>query len=241
MRKITVITVTYNDLDALSKTFLNLRSFKKQFYEYIVIDGGSTDGTLEYLKSNIDIVDKWVSEKDSGIYDAMNKGWSLANIDSHIIYLGAGDQLISLPSIKDGDSRNVIFGHVVRESIGVFKSKVDFRLILVNTIHHQALLIPKSINPQPPFDTRYKIYADFDFNQRLYKRNITFIYSEATKGFATFGGVSQMLNIEEMASVSLKNFGFLAMVASYLFLYYQKSKHNFKLRMKVIVLFFLKN
>ncbi len=228
MQKITVITVTYNDLSSLVKTVENLREFKNKFYEYIVVDGGSTDGTLEYIKKNTDIVDKWISEKDSGIYDAMNKGWVLAEIDTHIIFLGAGDKLLSLPSIEDSDSSNVIFGDVVRDSAGVFKSSVGRKIILGNTIHHQALLIPKVINHNPPFDIKFKIYADFDFNQRLYKKNVIFKYNQNLKGYATLGGVSEMLNIKEMTAVVFKNYGFFAMSFSYLFLHYQILKRNLK-------------
>lgn len=232
MRKITIITVTYNDSDALSQTINSLKAFRSLYHHYIIIDGDSKDGTLDIIKKNLDVVDKWISEKDAGIYDAMNKGWALADIESHVIYLGAGDKLLSLPAIEDDDQYNIIFGDVERESAGVFKSSVSYKLILGNTIHHQALLIPKSINPPPPFDTKFKIYADFDFNQRVYKRNITFKYNEKLRGFATLGGVSETLNIIEMISVTLKNYGLLAMSVSYLFLHYQSLKQNLKLRLK---------
>lgn len=228
MRKITIITVTYNAIDALSKTLNNLRHFRRKYYEYIIIDGGSTDGTLELIKNTPDLIDKWTSEKDNGIYDAMNKGWALADSDSHIIYLGAGDKLLSLPSIIDEDKYKVIYGDVVRGSAGIFKSNVSCRLILGNSIHHQALLVPKSINPKPPFDTKFKIYADFDFNQRLYKRNVIFKYCESLKGYASLGGVSEVLDIKEMTEVIFKNYGFFVMYFAYVFLHYQISKQNLK-------------
>jgi glycosyltransferase involved in cell wall biosynthesis len=225
LRKITIITVTYNAFDALSKTIENLKTFRERYYEYIIIDGGSKDGTLNLINCNLDVVDKWVSEKDRGIYDAMNKGWAMADHDSHIIYLGAGDKLLSLPVIKEDDCSVIIYGHVIMEKSGVFKSKVDLRLIFGNTIHHQALLIPKAVHPNSPFDLRFKTYADFDFNQRLYKSNVCFKYDETFVGYASFGGVSEILNIQEMTSVTLKNFGVFVMLFSYLYLSYQKCRY----------------
>ena len=78
-KKISLITVTYQSADTLSATIESVRRQTFSNFEYIVVDGGSTDETLEILKKNSDVVDKWISEPDKGIYDAMNKGIGLAN------------------------------------------------------------------------------------------------------------------------------------------------------------------
>jgi glycosyltransferase len=79
VRKISLITVTYQSAKTLEATIASVRRQTFSDFEYIVIDGGSTDETIEILKDNSDIVDRWISEPDQGIYDAMNKGISLAS------------------------------------------------------------------------------------------------------------------------------------------------------------------
>jgi glycosyltransferase involved in cell wall biosynthesis len=92
--KIFIVTVTFNDAGNLSKTLSSVRAYKKPYHQYIVIDGGSKDNTQALIKENEDIIDDWISERDSGIYDAMNKA-SLFKMDDNdlILWLNAGDLL----------------------------------------------------------------------------------------------------------------------------------------------------
>ncbi len=98
---ITVITVVYNGAKYLEDTIKSVINQTYPNVEYIIIDGGSTDGTIDIIKKYEDYIDYWVSEPDRGIYDAMNKGWSLANDDSRILFLGAGDMVKSFPLTKE--------------------------------------------------------------------------------------------------------------------------------------------
>ena len=86
-----IVTVVLNARYDLIDTIKSLRQQNYKNFEYIIIDGGSTDGTLEVINNNLDIIDKWKSEKDSGIYDAMNKGISLCE-GRYIGMLNAGDK-----------------------------------------------------------------------------------------------------------------------------------------------------
>ena len=88
-----------------------------------------------------------------------------------------------------------------------FESKADFRLRLTNTLHHQALLINKLIHPGPPFDRKFKVYADFDFSQRLYKKGFKFVKSENFLSSALPAGASKTHYRSEMAAVIRKNYG----------------------------------
>jgi glycosyltransferase involved in cell wall biosynthesis len=97
--KITVITVVFNNVSTLPDTIKSVASQQDVDLEYIIIDGGSTDGSLEVIKAYETIVSKWVSEPDAGIYDAMNKGISLATGDV-IGFLNADDVYASTDVLK---------------------------------------------------------------------------------------------------------------------------------------------
>ena len=79
--KLSLITATYNSADIIMNAINSVRNQRIDNLEYIIIDGGSTDGTLEIIKENTDVISKWVSEPDKGIYDALNKGLRMASGD----------------------------------------------------------------------------------------------------------------------------------------------------------------
>lgn len=203
MTNITIITVVYNGVNYLEETIKSVIHHKDKYLTYLIIDGGSTDGTLDIIQSYNDKIDYWISQPDKGIYDAMNQGWTLANPESFILYLGAGDKLLSLPKQYDSD---VIYGDVL---IGEkkFSSSIGLILMLANSLHHQALMIRKSIFKKPPFDLNFPTYADFDVNQRIFKKNISANKDAFFLSYALPDGVSKELNIEEMSRVVLKNYG----------------------------------
>ena len=87
---ISVITVCYQAAESLQKTILSVRQQYYQPLEFIVVDGGSTDGTRDIIARHQDIITRWVSEPDGGIYDAMNKGVSMAT-GEWVIFMNAGD------------------------------------------------------------------------------------------------------------------------------------------------------
>ncbi|MFO8000514.1 MAG: glycosyltransferase family 2 protein [Marinilabilia sp.] len=92
--KISLITVTYQSASTLQTTIDSVRRQNCSDIEYIVVDGGSTDGTIEILKNNHDVVNQWISEPDKGVYDAMNKGVELATGDV-LGFLHADDMFAS--------------------------------------------------------------------------------------------------------------------------------------------------
>ena len=97
--KITVVTVTYNAKDFLEETIQSVISQTYKNIEYIIIDGGSTDGTVDIIKKYEDKIDYWVSEPDSGISDAFNKGVQQSN--GYILMLNAGDIFIHNNILED--------------------------------------------------------------------------------------------------------------------------------------------
>ena len=88
--KISIITINYNNFEGLKKTIKSVINQTWKDYEYIVIDGGSNDGSVEYLKSLDNTINFWVSEADNGVYHAMNKGINKAN-GEYLLFLNSGD------------------------------------------------------------------------------------------------------------------------------------------------------
>ena len=121
MAKISIITICYNSEKTISKTLKSLKSQTFKDFEHIVIDGGSTDGTLEIIKNEKHIT-KWISEKDQGIYDAINKGLKISK-GTYINTINSGDYYYSSESLniikKYFEKNNVsfIFGAVLKKKI----------------------------------------------------------------------------------------------------------------------------
>lgn len=209
--RISVVTVVRNEASLLEETILSVIGIKSGVdIDYIIIDGGSTDGSADIIRKYADHISYWVSEPDSGIYDAMNKGWAAAEDNSFILFLGAGDRIISLPDGVGGYHQNdVVYGSVRMGEKTVFKPRADFHLNLYNSLHHQALLVNKALHPAPPFNCRYRVYADFDFNQRLKKNGAHFLHSPDLIGYARPGGISDQHGFAESLRVVSANFGFL--------------------------------
>ena len=96
---ISIITVVFNDKYGLEETILSVLSQTSENIEYIIIDGGSNDGTVDVIKKYEKSIDKWISEPDNGIYDAMNKGIALAS-GGFINFMNAGDVYASNNKLK---------------------------------------------------------------------------------------------------------------------------------------------
>lgn len=204
---VTIITVVYNAVDYLEETIRNVLNLDYGAIAHIIVDGGSTDGTVDLIRKYEDRLAWWLSEPDNGIYDAMNKGWSAASTDSYILFLGAGDHILSFPShLEEFSPNDVLFGDVQLEG-RLFRGEAGFGLKCNNTLHHQALLVHKSLHPEPPFDTQFMVYADFDFNQRLLKLGAHFVYCSDLRSCALPGGLSSSKAYRETLQIVAKNFG----------------------------------
>lgn len=221
---ITVITVVFNGEKHLEDTILSVLDQAYDNVEYIIVDGGSTDGTVDIIKKYEGQIDFWVSEKDEGIYDAMNKGWMLASESTSILFLGAGDRIILLPKKIEQD--RIIHGTVQIGAGNYYTSKGDWTLQYGNSFHHQALLIPKQFAPYAPFNIAYSLYADFDFNQRLCKQGHKFERDDQFASFALPGGVSSKLDILQTTTIVYRNHGKLSALISFVYGIYQRLKQK---------------
>jgi glycosyltransferase involved in cell wall biosynthesis len=184
--KFCLITVTFQDNLGLKNTLKSLSKFDKRLYELIIVDGGSKDETLQVIKENRALIDKWVSEPDQGIYDAMNKGLKLVNNENNIVsFLNAGD--LALDNYFEDPKRcflenqniNYCYGGVIlvgkkKESIylpKIFDKKSEYLQRMV--FPHPALFVKKNIFLKiGDFNVNKKITADHEWCVRLIKSGV---------------------------------------------------------------------
>jgi glycosyltransferase involved in cell wall biosynthesis len=166
MKKLSVITVTYNCASLIQKTFDNVLKQDATLVEYIVIDGGSVDGTVDIINRYKDKFSFTISEHDSGIYDAMNKGVNFATGD-WILFLNAGDvfydklELASLNFAWPNNIEFVVFPFVVE---GDLQPKLpDLTVRFGMPTSHQAMLISSKIAKKFKLSSNYKVAADYEF------------------------------------------------------------------------------
>ena len=199
---ISIITATYNDKLQLLKTSESIKESTYRNIEWVVIDGLSTDGTFEWLKSNTDVVRKWVSEPDCGIYDAWNKGLAKAE-GEWIIFLGAGDLLRHdwLQKIKFDQMQNVdiVYGDLalldiegerfVGSRCGMEWESTKKKLMCSMCLPHPGMLHRSAIFIGNMFSTKYKIVGDWEFFLRAVIRGGYYV-AGATQASVLLGGVS---------------------------------------------------
>lgn len=216
MEKIlTIITVVFNADKSIENTILSVIEQKKRYknrnIEYIIIDGKSTDNTINIIKKYNQYIDFWISEPDKGIYDAMNKGIDIAK-GEYIFFLGADDILLNLPLniLTKAKEKNInaVIGNVLLSNDKIFNSDFSWKLLYMNTIHHQGLFLQSKILKRYHFNTKYKVYADHDLNQKLYKKHITFMKVDELISKFSIEGISGQKNfIKEIMNMTYHNFG----------------------------------
>ena len=165
--KLTIVTVVWNAAGNMKNT---LESICKQTYkdlEYVVIDGKSTDGTLDVISKHRDFIDTFVSEKDNGLYDAMNKGKNLATGD-FVLFMNAGDIFLA-----DDALERMAASMTNKEALYHGNTVVYFddKRYIAPPIHHQSLFYPKSYYSQEDYnDQKYKVVAESDYTHRAVDR-----------------------------------------------------------------------
>lgn len=177
--KISIITVCYNAIEGIEKTILSVLGQSYSNIEYIVIDGGSTDGTIDVIQKYRGNIAYFVSEQDDGIYDAMNKGVRVAT-GEWINFLNAGDFFASDDAIKvllsvDTEGIDVIYGDSIEVDRGFFRlmpSSAEVKRMEYEQVYrHGSSLVRASVHKQHLFDLKRKDlgYAlDWELIHRLY-------------------------------------------------------------------------
>ena len=182
---ITIVTVVLNDPEGLEKTIKSVSEQTYENVEYVVIDGASEPPTLNVINNYEDRIDYWISEQDEGIFDAMNKGISLAS-GKWINFMNAGDyfhnkDVIANVFSQDYGDADFIYGHTYFLS-GDFRGVVkawDFDILWKTMIFtHQSVFTRKALLEKHKFDTTYKVCADYNMIFTCFMRGCKFHNSD---------------------------------------------------------------
>lgn len=170
---VSVVTVVYNGCDFLENTIKSVLDQTYENIEYIIIDGGSTDGTLEIIKKYEDKIAYWQSEPDNGIYDAMNKAIMLVS-GQWVNFMNCGDTFYDVNTIssvftKDICNYSVVFGNVIKKWKGFDEVCLPDYADVSMPFCHQSSFTKTEFLIKYRFDTKYKICADRNFYYTLQK------------------------------------------------------------------------
>lgn len=215
MMEISVITICYNAAEVLEATIQSVLQQTYPSLQYIIVDGQSTDTTsnilAQYQNSNIKII----SEKDKGIYDAMNKGWRNAT-GEYIIFMNAGDvfthQDVLLDLSREFSDTDIVYGDwKVKYNWGKVDRKAESLIHIKSHLpfSHQASLVRKSVlEKYAGFDLQYKICADYDLFLKSSKDLLSFQYIPICIAVVSSGGYSDTYRMAawvECESIRVKN------------------------------------
>ncbi|RZL69654.1 MAG: glycosyltransferase, partial [Pedobacter sp.] len=216
MNKISIVTATYNADKFLSNLIESIKVQGDVQFEFIIIDGGSKDKTISIIKQNEEVITKWISEKDNGIYDAWNKGIALAT-GNWIMFLGADDMLLPqalakyYKFINEHDTNNL-------ELISSKKQMIDTNGKLIRTTgfrwewplflkymtiaHPGALHSTRLFKKYGIFDIKYKICGDYELLLRAKDKLVTAFFDEVTVKMSEGGASDSIKAINEYYRVT---------------------------------------
>lgn len=200
---ISIITVILNQKDMLENVIKNVEQQSYLNIEHIIIDGGSTDGSQEILNNYSDQISYCISEKDNGIYDAMNKGIDAAK-GEWIYFLGADDSFFNNNSLemifeKKRINRKIsmVFGNVLFSNGRLFKGRFNKLIYFKNSLHHQGVFYRHSLfknfrygHFQSKKKKFLKVSGDYQFNLFLYLKGIQYKYINMIISKCDCGGAS---------------------------------------------------
>ena len=213
--KLSVITVVFNGERHLEETIVSVVGQGYQNLEYIIIDGGSTDRTVDIIKKYDKDISYWSSEPDKGIYDAMNKGLGVATGD-YVAFMNADDWYEPRAFQAVADAITQSGAAFVTAKIRIINEQDQTQVIRESTfdeygknIHHQTCFIDLSIHKQFLYDTQYRLAADRDLIVRLLQSGIsTHFLDKVIANFREGGLGSDMLQYQkELFHSNRKNIG----------------------------------
>lgn len=216
---VSIITVTRNCASTIERTLRSIQAIKAPDVQYIIIDGESGDGTLSVISRYENAVDVLISEKDAGIYNAMNKGVGLAT-GQYILFVNGDDYVLT-----DGfnDAKRLLAEEKpeilscqseVFSQVGVKLDRLKpslWRLFFFNTIPHLSTFVSGALQKKYKFREQFRIAADYDLFLRLYLDGHRFRVTDLVTATHHRGGFSndQARSIAEMREIRRDNLGFV--------------------------------
>lgn len=242
--KLTVITIVYNNVRDIERTVLSVLNQSYLNIEYLIIDGASNDGTLDILKQYESRISRLISERDHGIYDAMNKGLALATGD-YVLFMNSGDEIYASDTVEklfaaESDA-DIYYGETEMydenwKSLGQRRHQApenftwkDFKQGMC--ISHQAIYIRRSLTE--PYDLNYQLSSDIDWIIRAAKKAKKIVNVRRYVAKYLVGGMSKKKHrqsLVERFNIFSKHYGLVdtlfnhVLIAGKLGLYYLKHR-----------------
>ncbi|MGN6179198.1 MAG: glycosyltransferase family 2 protein [Mucilaginibacter sp.] len=223
---LSVITIVYNNVKDIERTILSVVNQTYQNIEYIIIDGLSNDGTLDVIHKYENRIARIISEKDEGIYDAMNKGLAIATGD-YVIFMNSGDEFFDPATVAavfaSADNADIYYGETEMiddngQSLGQRRHKApkqfNWRSFKYGmSVSHQAIYIKRSL--VEPYDRQYQLSADIDWILRIARKAKTIVNVNRYVAKYLVGGMSKKKHkqsLVERFNIMKKHYGLLPTV-----------------------------
>lgn len=221
--KLSVITIVYNNVKDIERTMLSVLNQTYPNIEYIIIDGASNDGTKDVIYKYKDKLAQFISEKDKGIYDAMNKGLALATGD-YVLFMNSGDEIYAPETVKEvfetAPGADIYYGETEMfneqwQSLGQRRHQApetfDWHSFKHGmSISHQAIYVKRSL--AVPYDLQYKYSADIDWIIKAAKKASSIINTNSYVAKYLVGGISKqkhMASLKERFRIFTKYYGLI--------------------------------
>ena len=213
---LSIITITYNCAPTIEATIVSILGQTFEDYEYIIIDGKSSDKTLDIVNKYKNRISKIVSKPDLGIADAFNKGWRTAH-GEWVIYINSGDIFCTKDILSElsehliKNKSSVVYGnYVVSDSVHRKTVSADHSMLHkfckpINPICHQSTFVPKKLYELYPFDIRLQTGMDYDVWLRMRANSVPFVKIPMAISEFQVGGISETPKCNSIFNRTLDN------------------------------------
>ncbi len=230
--KLSVITIVYNNVKDIERTMLSVLNQTYPNIEYILIDGASSDGTKDIIYKYKSRLTQFISEPDKGIYDAMNKGLSLATGD-YVLFMNSGDEIYAPVTVAEvfdtAAAADIYYGETEMfneqwESLGQRRhhspENFDWQSFKYGmSISHQAIYVKRSL--AEPFNLEYKYSSDIDWIIRAAKNASSIVNTHSYVAKYLVGGVSKkkhLASLKERFRIFTKYYGLVPNLINHIFI-----------------------
>ena len=229
---LSVITVVYNNVKDIERTILSITNQTYPNIEFIIIDGGSTDGTLDVIHRYASCISRFISEKDKGIYDAMNKGLGLAT-GEYVLFMNSGDEIYASDTVEkvfaSAHDADIYYGETEMfdenwKSLGQRRHTSPQQLSFTSfkygmSVSHQAIYIRRSLTQ--PYDLRYQLSSDIDWIIKAVKKAGKIVNTHLYVAKYLVGGMSKAKHyqsLKERFLIFSKHYGLIPNVVNHFYI-----------------------